>query len=140
MQRVTYAVNKIRACNPITIQQRRNMSTSEPVKQAIQHKLSTAFKPVHLEVWNESYMHSVPPGSETHFKVIVVSESFDKQSIIARHRLINQTLAEELRNGVHALSIVAKSPEQWSQSQQVAESPSCLGGRQHEARLKADKD
>ena len=34
-----------------------------------------AFAPLHLEVTNESHMHSVPAGSETHFKVIVVSES-----------------------------------------------------------------
>lgn len=38
--------------------------------------------PTHLEIINESFMHNVPPGSETHFKVLVVSEAFDGLPLI----------------------------------------------------------
>jgi stress-induced morphogen len=42
----------------------------------IETKLTDALHPDHLEVINESHMHSVAPGSETHFKVLVVSPTF----------------------------------------------------------------
>lgn len=54
-------------------------SLSKLVENSIRAKLEAALKPVHYDVINESYMHNVPQGSETHFKVIVVSEKFDNQ-------------------------------------------------------------
>ena len=48
------------------------------------------------QVINESSGHNVPKGSETHFKVVVVSDSFDGQMLIARHRMVNEILADEL--------------------------------------------
>lgn len=50
-------------------------------------------------------MHSVPKGSETHFKVVVVSDQFKDKTLLDRHRAVNQLLDEELKSGVHALSI-----------------------------------
>ncbi|GAK85288.1 cell division protein BolA [Vibrio ponticus] len=47
------------------------------IEETIQTKLHQQLSPTHLEVINESYMHNVPPGSESHFKVIVVSEQFE---------------------------------------------------------------
>ncbi|ELU17016.1 hypothetical protein CAPTEDRAFT_118429, partial [Capitella teleta] len=86
--------------------------------------------PLHLEVINESYMHNVPKGSETHFKVIVVSDAFGSKAALQRHRMVNHTLEEEVqKKGVHALSIVAKTPDQWQESiQKVEPSPNCRGG------------
>ena len=46
------------------------------VEQRIREKLIGALAPVHLEVVNESGQHNVPAGSETHFKVVVVSSAF----------------------------------------------------------------
>ena len=60
------------------------------VHEAIEAKLSDYFEPAHLEVINESYMHNVPEGSESHFKVIIVSEKFTGQRLIGRHRQVNQ--------------------------------------------------
>lgn len=48
-----------------------------PIETSIRTKISKALSPAHLEVINESTMHNVPPGSETHFKVVVVSEEFE---------------------------------------------------------------
>ncbi len=84
-----------------------------PVAQALRAKLTDAFSPSYLEVINESGNHNVPRGSESHFKVIVVSDIFDGKSIIDRHRLVNDCLKEELSTRVHALSIVPKTPSQW---------------------------
>jgi stress-induced morphogen len=102
---------------------------SFPVTESIRRKLTDAFHPQILEVINESYMHNVPKNSETHFKVVVVSDQFDKvKSPLQRHRLVNAALATELEGPVHALSIVAKSPEQWGNNQTVPSSPNCSGG------------
>jgi BolA protein len=88
----------------------------------------TALAPTHLEVVNESHMHSVAPGSETHFKVIVVSERFAPLSLVARHRKVNELLAAELRAGLHALSIHAFSPPEWEKNLVDTSSPFCRGG------------
>lgn len=73
-------------------------------------------------------MHNVPAGSETHFKVVVVSDSFEGQTALQRHRSVNAALAEELGGGVHALSIVARTPKQWLEDDTVDPDPKCRGG------------
>lgn len=109
----------------------RTMS-STPVSNAIESNLRQTFQPLHLDVINESHRHNVPAGSETHFKVVVVSEQFTDQSLVARHRLVNNCLKSELEGPVHALSIVAKTPAQWKEmlnkGQTVGPSPNCRGG------------
>ncbi|KAK3586691.1 hypothetical protein CHS0354_039161 [Potamilus streckersoni] len=108
---------------------KRLMATQMPVEQTIRQKLQETFQPKFLEVINESYMHNVPKGSETHFKVVVVSEKFDSQPLIKRHRMVNEVLKEELSLGVHALSIIAKTPQQWDESgNNIGKSPPCRGG------------
>ena len=100
-----------------------------PVYAAITQKLTAAFAPLaHLQVLNESSAHNVAPGSETHFKVVVVSEAFAAAPPLERHRRVNAALADELAGPIHALSIVAKTPEQWARSNAVPASPECLGG------------
>ncbi|KAL7512556.1 hypothetical protein ACHAXN_009547 [Cyclotella atomus] len=111
----------------------RSLSTNTgPVAQAITEKLTAAFAPSHLEVRNESHMHNVPTGSETHFKVIVISSLFDSKTPIAKHRLVNNALKEVLDGPVHALSIVAMTPEKYEKSiergEVIGSSPSCRGG------------
>jgi BolA protein len=81
-------------------------------------------------------MHSVPKGSETHFKVVVVSEAFQGVSLVDRHKTVNNLLAPEFSTGLHALSILAKTPEQWDKSSKVDPSPACLGGMKHETKQK----
>ncbi|OWR41723.1 putative BolA protein [Danaus plexippus plexippus] len=104
-------------------------TASGVIANSIRQKLHTALQTKHLEVLNESYMHNVPKGAETHFKVVVVSEQFEGLALLKRHRLVNDILKEELQNGVHALSIVAKTPQQWDSSDKVVESsPNCRGG------------
>ncbi|KAH0950849.1 hypothetical protein HN011_008307 [Eciton burchellii] len=100
-----------------------------PLEKTIREKLQINLNPQHCDVINESYMHNVPKNSETHFKVVVVSDKFDKQPLIKRHRMVNEILQAELQGGVHALSIVAKTPEQWeTSSKTVTASPTCRGG------------
>ncbi|MGD9662191.1 MAG: BolA family protein [Porticoccaceae bacterium] len=96
------------------------------IAKTIEAKLRESFQPLHLEVVNESYMHNVPPGSESHFKVTLVSESFAGQRPVKRHQSVYAVLAEELKNGVHALALHLYLPEEWQGK--APESPKCLGG------------
>jgi len=102
------------------------------IQNSIEQKLS-ALKPVHLEVINESAMHNVPDGAESHFKVTVVSEHFAGKMLIQRHREVNTLLQAELEHAIHALSLNTKTPDEWfEQGGTVAESPPCLGGSARE--------
>jgi BolA protein len=99
------------------------------VQQRIEDKLTTGLEPVHLEVLNESHMHNVPPGSESHFKVTVVSPRFEGERLVARHRLVNALLADELAGAVHALALHTLTPDEYfERAGKVPESPPCHGG------------
>ncbi len=102
---------------------------SDQVRTNIESKLAAAMVLQHLVVDNESNNHNVPANSETHFKVVLVAEAFAGMSRIARHRLVNSTLADELAGPVHALAIHAYTPAQWRERFANAPmSPPCLGG------------
>jgi len=94
----------------------------------ITQKLTDAFDPEHLEVINESHMHNVPEGSESHFKVVLVSDSFKGKMPLARHRLVNAALQEELNGKIHALALHTMTMEEWFAKGNAPESPPCLGG------------
>ena len=101
-------------------------------QETITSKLNNAFSPEHLEVKNESYKHSVPEGSESHFKVVIVCDDFKDKTLIARHRLVNQVLDEELKKdrskgGIHALALHTMTMEEWFKGK-ATDSPECLGG------------
>jgi BolA protein len=98
------------------------------MQQRIEQKLESALAPEFLEVRNETHMHNVPPDAESHWKVIIVSPSFEGLMPIKRHRLVNEALREELRQ-IHALALHTLTPEEWfEKAGKVADSPPCEGG------------
>ena len=99
------------------------------VQERIIEKLAEALDLQHLEVVNESGNHNVPAGSESHFKVILVSETFEGLPLIARHRQVNGILSHELANDFHALAIHTYTDKEWRKKNGEAPmSPPCLGG------------
>jgi BolA protein len=86
------------------------------VHETITRKLTAAFAPASLKVLDESRQHEGHaghrPGGETHFRIYIVADAFRGKSRLARHRMINETLAGELRSGVHALAIHAAAPDE----------------------------
>ncbi|MBT3984009.1 MAG: BolA family transcriptional regulator [Bacteriovoracaceae bacterium] len=97
------------------------------IQNEVEKILQTKLGPTHLEVINESHMHNVAEGSESHFRVVVVSEKFENQMLIDRHRMVNEALGDLLKNHIHALAIISKTPAQWEKSQNNGQSPKCLG-------------
>lgn len=98
------------------------------MREQIEEKLRTAFSPKHLEVHDESYRHNVPAGAESHFKVVIVSDSFSNQRFLARHRSIYSVLSAELAGSVHALALHSYTLKEWEGLQDtVPASPNCRG-------------
>ena len=83
-------------------------------RDVIVEKLTSAFAPDRLEVMDDSHRHAghagAREGGETHYSVYIVSAAFLGKSRVDRHRLVNATLAAELKGGVHALAIRAAAP------------------------------
>ena len=99
------------------------------VQETIENKITEALSPSYLTVMNESYMHSVPPGSESHFKLVIVTDSFDGVPRVRRHQTVNGILKDELAGPLHALSMETLTPKEWERKGGVVrESPDCLGG------------
>lgn len=85
--------------------------------ERIRERLKRVLRPVELQVEDISYQHAGHAGvrgseGETHFNVRIVSEEFQGKSLVKRHRLVYDLLQDELQTGLHALSIVAKTPSE----------------------------
>ncbi|NQZ24067.1 MAG: BolA/IbaG family iron-sulfur metabolism protein [Colwellia sp.] len=100
------------------------------IEAVIEQKLLSAFSPIHLDVINESHQHNVAPGSESHFKVIIVSDEFVGERLIKRHRAINSLLSHELAEKIHALALHTYTEDEWNKyyADNTPLSPKCLGG------------
>jgi len=86
------------------------------VQSIIETKLTAQLSPSHIEVSNESHLHAghAHGGTETHYKVEMVSAEFEGVSRVARHQLIYKALTEEMDNPIHALVIRTYTPEEWA--------------------------
>ncbi len=104
------------------------MSKHEQIKL----KLQSALSPTHIDVVDESHMHSAGKGAESHFKVVVVSDRFEGLTPVKRHQLIYGALAEEMSKkpsagGIHALAITSRTCAEWAASPVANDSPKCAG-------------
>ncbi len=98
------------------------------IQSIIESKLERAFSPQWLNVDNESHGHNVAKNSETHFKVVLVSDAFDGVRKVARHQQVYSCLAAELDAGVHALALHLYTPAEWAEKGEAPTSPNCMGG------------
>ena len=86
------------------------------IAETIRAKLEAAFSPVRLDVLDESDRHrghaGHREGGETHFRVAIVSASFEGLSRIDRHRRVHALLDAELKDRVHALALTLLTPDE----------------------------
>lgn len=90
---------------------------SGTIQATLEQKLRDQFAPQHLEVINESHLHAghqpqFDGSGETHFRLKIVSEQFSGMSRVDRHRSVNSLINELMDQGLHAIAIEAKSPEE----------------------------
>ncbi len=84
-----------------------------------------ALQPQHLDVLDESHMHS--RGLETHYKAVIVSPVFAELNAVKRHQRVYACLGE-LMGQVHALALHTYTPQEWAQQGEAPASPTCRGG------------
>ena len=95
------------------------------METTIKNLLIDSLKPSILSITNESYMHSVPEDSESHFKIVIVSNNFKNQSNVKRHQLIYRVL-DDIMKLIHALSIYAFDEDEYKENPIVLDSPNCV--------------
>jgi len=90
------------------------------MQQIIEQKLNSALALAHLAIENESHLHS-GPASDSHFKLVVVSDDFAGKGRVARHQMIYGLLADELamEGGIHALVMHLHTAAEWQQQGHV---------------------
>ena len=100
---------------------------------SIETKLKEVLSPTHLEVIDESYLHNVEPGRESHVRIVAISELFEGLNLVKRHQLIYAEIQEEIDGPIHALSIHTFTEQEWKERNEKAEaSPDCLGGSKND--------
>jgi BolA protein len=98
------------------------------VQMQIDQRINEKIDIHHMTLENESYMHNVPEGSESHFKLVLVSDEFQGKRLVQRHQLVYATLQEEMTK-IHALAMHLYSIQEWSERNALApSSPKCHGG------------
>lgn len=92
-----------------------------PIATIIREKLTAALAPSRLDIDDDSWRHAghhheggmdAKAGGESHFNLTVVSTAFEGQGRLARQRMVNALLRDELAGPVHAMSIKALSPDE----------------------------
>jgi stress-induced morphogen len=82
----------------------------------IVERLTKAFAPQRLEVEDDSARHAghsgAGEGGETHFNVRMAAAAFEGMSRVARSRAVNDALAAEFADGLHALSLTLRAPSE----------------------------
>jgi BolA protein len=80
--------------------------------ETIKSRLAT-FEPFSLEIQDDSALHAGHAGNTGggHFTLKIVSSQFSQKSQIMRHRLVYQALFDLIPQQIHAISILAISPD-----------------------------
>lgn len=94
----------------------------------IKSALENEFAPSYCMIVNESDKHNVQEGSETHFKLVIVSEKFESLSLIERQRWVNTLIKEHFDKGLHALTMQCYTGKEWALKGTIKPSPNCRGG------------
>jgi BolA protein len=89
--------------------------TGEAVAQ-LRSALEHALAPRSLEIIDDSARHAGHAGARSggHYRVTLVADAFRGRSRLERHRLVYAAVAPLMSGSVHALNIIARSPEESS--------------------------
>ncbi len=82
--------------------------------------LAAAFAPAELEIHDDSARHAghsgAQPGGQTHYNLLMVSPAFAGMTRVARSRAVHAALEQEFgpaeTGGMHALSLVLRTPQE----------------------------
>ena len=105
------------------------------VEEQLRQRLRSSFSPSWMELENESHQHSVAANSETHFRLVMVSDAFRDLRPVARHQRVYGEVRDLLDGPVHALAMHLYDDSEWADRDAPAPpSPDCLGGSKADPR------
>jgi len=93
----------------------RGAAHSESRVERIRALVQDRLRPQRLEIRDDSVAHAGHAGAadgKGHFRLLIVADCFSGRTLVQRHRLVHDALAELLRDEIHALALVTKSPEE----------------------------
>lgn len=94
-------------------------STSGKIVGLIKQRLTSELSPAHLEIVDESHLHSGHEGAGSgggHYTVSIVSAAFEQMGLAHRHRLVYKALAGMVNREIHALALRTMTPSEWQNS------------------------
>jgi BolA protein len=80
----------------------------------IRGRLEAAFAPEELEIIDDSHRHAGHAGARDgrgHFQVRILSRRFAGKRTVERHRMVYAALGSLMQTDIHALGLVAQSPD-----------------------------
>ncbi len=99
-------------------------------KERLQYILDKELILHHLRIRDESSNHRGREGQESHFNIVIVSDTFVNMSRVARQRKVNTIVADEFGKGLHALTLKLLTCEEWNKAENRDDfiSPICVHG------------
>ncbi|KAG9227983.1 bola-like protein [Amylocarpus encephaloides] len=103
------------ACRPLS-----TMASQTPMEDTMRSKIQSSLSPSHLEIHNDSHLHSHhkamenSASQETHFRVVITSDSFKGLMQQKRHKIVYALFKEEMarEGGIHALQLRTRTQEE----------------------------
>ncbi len=88
-------------------------------RERIEALLRERFRPVHLELRDDSARHAGHAGAASgggHYEVLIVSEAFEGRTLLEQHDMVNEALRELIGREIHALALRTVPPSRWAGS------------------------
>lgn len=91
-------------------------------KDKLEKILKNTFASEYIFVADDSYRHAghaeaITSGGK-HFSIVIVSQEFDKRSLVQRHQMVYGALQGAMGQAIHALAIKAWTPEEYQKQHQ----------------------
>lgn len=89
------------------------MSDAARIEAVIRERLAT-LSPSAIDLIDDSHLHAGHAGARSggrHYRLTIVSEQFSGRRTMERHRIIYAALGDLMQHDIHALSIVARAPD-----------------------------
>jgi BolA protein len=97
----------------------REGNDAEGTLRRIERMLRDRFRPLHLELRDDSPRHAGHAGAASgggHFDLLIVAAAFEGLSVLEQHRLVNEALRDLIGREIHALGLKTIPPSRWTGS------------------------
>lgn len=92
----------------------RHLRPEQDIPARLRETLEEAFKPLHLEIIDQSHLHAGHGAKGAHFQVLIISGEFQGKPPVERHKMVYAALKSEIEGEeIHALALKTLTPQEW---------------------------